>query len=287
MQPETRKFGLLYLSTGENSKTLADDFTAKMKDADAPFVDVVPYDLNSLPDSAAAAIAKMQADGVTTIIFRGDPVAPREFTKAATALNYFPEWVIGASTLVDTTAFARTYDQTQWAHAFGVSVLPARTNPEMSGSLFLYRWFNGGDPPAPGNVGVLRPAPALFYTVLQLVGPNLTPQTWRDALFLAPATPGAISQPSLSYGDQKIWPVTDYLGVDDATAIWWDPSVAGPDELGRNGQGMYEYVDGGRRYEPGSWPVDDKMLLKDGAIFLYDTWPKGEEPPNYPSPAGS
>jgi hypothetical protein len=289
MRPETRRFGLVYLATGDNSKALADDFTAKMKDADAPLADVVPYELNpsTIEASAASAIAKMKADNVTTIIFRGDPVAPRQFTKAATAQNYFPEWVIGASTLVDTTAFARTYDQTQWAHAFGVSVLPARSKPELSGARVLYKWFTGGDPPAPGNVGVLRPAPALFYTVLQLVGPNLTPQTWRDALFIAPATPSAISQPSLSYGDHKIWPVTDYLGVDDATAIWWDPSVAGPDELGRNGQGMYEYVDGGRRYQPGSWPVDDKMFAKDGAVFLYNTWPKGEEPPTYPSPAGS
>jgi len=289
MQPERRKFGLLYLSTGDNSKTLADGFSAKMRDADAPFADVVPYDLNptTLAEAAAAAIAKMKADGVTTIIFRGDPVAPREFTKAATAQSYFPEWVIGASTLVDTTAFARTYDQTQWAHAFGVSVLPARSTPQTSGSLVLYKWFTGGDPPAPGHLGVLRPAPALFYTVLQLVGPNLTPKTWRDALFNAPATPHAISQPSLSYGDHKIWPATDYLGVDDATAIWWDPSVAGPDELGRNGQGMYEDVDGGHRYEPGEWPVADKMFVKDGAVSLYATWPKGEEPPNYPSPAGS
>src|ERR1700730_17397797 len=93
MQPETRRFGLLYLSTGENSKTLADDFTGKMKDADAPFADVVPYELNpaTIEASAASAIAKMKADNVTTIIFRGDPVAPRAFTKAATAQSYFPE----------------------------------------------------------------------------------------------------------------------------------------------------------------------------------------------------
>ena len=145
--------------------------------------------------------------------------------------------------------------------------------------VFLYKWFTGGDPPAPGNVGV--PAPALFYTVLQLVGPNLTPQTWRDALFLAPATPGAISQPSLSYGDQKIWPVTDYLGVDDATAIWWDPSVAGPDELGRNGHGMSSTSTG-----------RGTNRLMAVATRCCEGWrglplrhlPKGEEPPNDPSP---
>ena len=51
--------------------------------------------------------------------------------------------------------------------------------------------------------------------------------------------------------------------------------------------GMGEYVDGGKRYQPGAWPTDDKMFVKDGAVALYQTWPKGEEPPTYPSPAGS
>ena len=51
----------------------------------------------------------------------GDPVAPRDFTNAATDQEYFPEWFLSASTLSDISAFARTYNQDQWQHAFGIS----------------------------------------------------------------------------------------------------------------------------------------------------------------------
>ena len=82
----------------------------------------------TIQQQASQVITKLKAAGVTTVVFSGDPVAPRDFTKEATAQEYFPEWVVAASTLVDVTAFARTYDQQQWAHAFGVTQLAARSD---------------------------------------------------------------------------------------------------------------------------------------------------------------
>ena len=83
---------------------------------------------------------------------------PVDFTREATAQEYFPEWFVAASTLVDTTAFARTYDQEQWEHAFGISHLSARTLPEVSGYYSLYKWFTGGEEPAAtDSIGVLAP----------------------------------------------------------------------------------------------------------------------------------
>ena len=73
----------------------------------------------------------------------------------------------------------------------------------------------------------------------------------------------AISQPYLTYGEKGYWPEADYLGVDDATAIWWDPDATGPDEIRKEGVGMYQFVDGGQRYLPGQWPADDKMFDPD------------------------
>ena len=66
-------------------------------------------------------IAKLKSAGVTSVLFNGDPVAPQPLTVAATAQEYFPEWIMTGAALTDTSAFARTYDQKQWAHAFGVS----------------------------------------------------------------------------------------------------------------------------------------------------------------------
>ena len=73
----------------------------------------------------------MKDAGVTTVILSTDPLIPADITKEATAQNYFPEWVIGPNVLADTTIFGRTFDQEQWAHAFG---LGARRRPGPSAS---------------------------------------------------------------------------------------------------------------------------------------------------------
>ena len=287
---QPRKLGLLYLESSGAAKELADQFAADMQTAGSPFAEVVAYQLHptTIQATATHVITKMKAAGVTTIVFSGDPVAPRDFTKEATAQEYFPEWVVAASTLVDTSAFARTYDPDQWKHAFGVTQLAARTPTDQIGPFYIYKWFTGVEPPANDTIGVIAPNPALFFAAIQKVGPNLTPQTFRDAVFALPPTSNglAISQPFLTYGDKGYWPDKDYLGVDDATAIWWDPAATGPDEIRKDGTGMWEFVDGGKRYLPGQWPSDDKMFDPTGAVSIYTTPPPGEAPGNYPSPAG-
>ena len=289
VKDKPRKLGLLYLESSNAAKELADAFAADMQAAGSPFAEVVAYQLDpsTIQATATQVITRMKASGVTTIVFSGDPVAPRDFTKEATAQEYFPEWVVSASTLVDVDAFARTYDQEQWKHAFGVTQLAARTPSDQIGAFYIYKWFTGVDPPADDSIGVIAPNPALFFAVLQAVGPDLTPQAFHDAVFALPGTSDglSISQPFLSYGDKGYWPEPDYLGVDDATAIWWDPTVSGPDEIRKDGVGMYQFVDGGQRYLPGQWPSADKMFDPTGAVALYDSPPPGEAPGTYPSPA--
>jgi len=47
-------------------------------------------------------------------------------------------------------------------------------------------------------------------------------------------------------------------------------------------------VDGGKRYLPGQWPSGPtKAFQKAGAVALYTKAPPSEQPPTYPSPAGS
>jgi hypothetical protein len=212
-------------------------------------------------------------------------VAPETLTRAATAQNYFPEWIITGAALTDTAAFARTYDQRQWAHAFGVSFGAARTG--VTGAIPLYKWYFGHNPPDLTAAAVSVIDASLFYAVIQDVGPDLTAQNFQKALFAAAPTPSAITQPSLSWGNHGIWPGTDYGGTDDATEVWWNPSISGPDELGRQGKGLYEYVDGGKRYLPGHWPTEaTKAFQTAGAVSIYAKAPAAERVPNYPSPAG-
>jgi hypothetical protein len=288
VRDQPRTFGYLYLDSSGAASELAQNFIDSMEAAGAPFAEVVVYALDpaTIQATASQAIAKMKAAGVTTIVFSGDPVAPRDFTREATAQEYFPEWVVAGSGLVDTNAFSRTYDQQQWQHAFGVTFGAVRTDTNLVGSYALYKWFNGAEPPAPGRLPVMAPNPALFFSVLQGTGPDLTHENWRDALFAGAGTQQAISQPFLSWGDKEYWPYTDYHGVDDATVFWWDTEATGPDELRKDGQGMWQYVDGGTRYLPGEWPTEERLFDPNGAEDFYEVPPPGEEAPSYPSPAG-
>ena len=284
-----RRFGLIYIETSPASTELANQLAARMEAAGAPLAEVIPYTLDpvTIQQTALQAITRLKTAGVTTVIFSGDPVAPRDFTREATAQNYFPEWLVAAATLVDTNAFGRTYDQQQWQHAFGVTQLAARLSPDISGYPTLYEWFNGESPPADASIGVDQPPVALFYSILQNTGPDLTPETWGDALRAAdPTARGAISQPSLSWGDKGLWEYVDYHGIDDATLVWWDPNASGPDEVRKRGQGMYQFVDQGRRYLPGEWPSEERLFDPSNSVTLYTERPPGEEPGNYPSPAG-
>jgi hypothetical protein len=283
-----RVFGLVYLNSIEGAEESLSTFEDRLDEQGVTLAESVGYDSPiTLQTTAASVIAKLKDEGVTTVLFSGDPVAPRELTREATAQDYFPEWVITpSSVLVDTNVFARTYDQEQWSHAFGVSTGAAKTDPSTQGSAFLYQWYFGEEPPADDTVALLSAQLNTFYNVVQGVGPNLTRQGFRDTIFAAAPTPSAVTQPSLSWGDKGIWPDTDWLGIDDTTLIWWNPDAQGPDERGDVAAGMYEFVDGGARYLPDDWPEGDPGLFDEaGAVTIYEEPPPGEEIPDYPSPA--
>jgi hypothetical protein len=286
---QPRKFGHVFIESSDESVATAEGFVADIEAGGADVAETLSYVLDpaSIQQSASQIIGQLKAAGVTTVLFSGDPVAPGPFTLEATAQEYFPEWVVAASTLVDTTAFARTYDQQQWENAFGVSYLSARTLPEVSGYYSLYKWYTGGEePPAPDTIGVLVPQMALFHSVTMATGPELTAENWRNALFQG-STEQAISAPFLSWGETGLWDEPDYSGIDDFTAIWWDPAATGPDEIRKEGTGMWQYVDGGTRYLPGEWPTEPLPLFDpNGAVAIYDEPPPGEAPIDYPSPAG-
>ncbi len=287
-QSQPRAFGMVYLASSPESQVINEDFANQLRDDGANVVEVLPYTLDpgSIQSQASQIIAKLKASNVTSVIAITDGIAPRDFTREATAQEYFPEWVLVAPALSDLTAFGRTYDQAQWANAFGVTHGAAPVEPEQAGFYALYQWYKGAEPPAKDTIGIIMPNFTLFYAVTMYAGPDLTPQTWRDALFANPGTTPAISQPFLTWGDKGFWEETDYSGVDDATMIWWDAAATGPDEIRKEGTGMYRYVDGGTRYLPGEWPTEDKMFVEEGSVTIYDAPPEGEAPPQYPSPAG-
>jgi hypothetical protein len=282
-------FGQVYLETvGGPQAEEAARFEGLLEDEGVELAEQISYALDpgTIAEQAAGAIEKLKAAGVTTVILNGDPIAPKSFTEEATKQNYFPEWIYGGSALVDTNAFGRTYDQEQWAHAFGISSLAARVAPEENGSFDLYRWFHGSEPPADQTFQVLFPQPALFFSGLQSAGPNLTAETFRAGLFSGGRLEQALTAPTISFGDRGVWEETDYHGIDDFTEIWWDPEATGEDEIGREGKGMVRFVAGGKRYLPGDWGTELEVFQEEGSVTMYDRIPEEERPPEYPAPGG-
>ena len=232
----------------------------------------------------------MKAAGVTTIVFNGDPVAPRDFTKEATAQEYFPEWVVSASTLVDVSAFARTYDQEQWKHAFGVTQLAARTPTDQIGAFFIYKWFTGVDPPADGHASAssLRTRRCSSPSI-QAVGPNLTPQTFRDAAVRLARHVGRA-------GDQPAVPVVRRQGLLARQGLprrrrrHRDLVGSHRDRPRRDPQGRRRACTSSSTVASATCRVSgrptDKMFDPTGAVSIYTSPPPGEAPGNYPSPAG-
>jgi len=287
---EERVYGAVHYETPDGSQKEAfATFESELERNGIELETDVAYflEINRLQENARTIVTKLKDAGVTTVIYYGDPITPGALTNEATAQDYFPEWAIGPNVLADTAVFARTFDQEQWSHAFGISLIPGRSDQETQDSYFIYEWFNG-EPPPNNTYGIIAPDLAIFFRGVHLAGPDLTPEGFRDGLFRSPPAGGGPTTPHLSWGEQGVWPYPDLWGSDDAALIWWDPDAQGEDEIGREGTGLYRYANGGERYKLGEWPSKAEGNLYDDAssVTIHAERPPEDQPPDYPSPAG-
>ena len=289
LQHKQRVFGLLAYDTPAGAFGPVRDHLAATLAADGVALAAVgtyTLDVSQAQELARTLITKMKSAGVTSIILQTDPFGPVFLTKEATSQAYFPEWIVTGTVLTDTSVFARLYDQSQWQHAFGLSELPGRVNEVNIEPYRVYQWQFGAAPPASSTYDLIYENPLIFFTAVHLAGPDLTAASFRDALYSYPVSGGGPTNATLSFGRHGFWPADDYLGFDDATEIWWDPTAAGPDEIGRTGgRGLYRYADGGRRFLPGHLPGGPDVAFQPaGTVTIFD--PPPDAPPVYPSPHG-
>ena len=240
-------------------------------------------------ERARTIISKLKADNVTTIVDGGDYVFNVVVTKEATTQLYQPEWIITGWGYNDVVLFARLNDQQQWAHAFGpgpVQVLPPPANFESGwgpGSLYYWQYGGSKSPSSTANIGAAWATIYLLFPCLQLAGPKLTPQTFRDGMFKYQPSPkaGGITNALISWG-RTTWPWDDYNMYDDATLIWWDNAAQGPDELNNQGVGMYRYLAMVKRDLPGQFPETPfKAFDPANTVTVYDNPPGQDKAPDY------
>jgi hypothetical protein len=291
MRSKRRVFGIAHYDddAGTFAKSVA-HFEDRLASYGVKPAVTVPYslDLSTAQQDARNVVAKLKSSGVTSVILAGDPVFPTFLTKEATAQGWFPEWIVLGYAYTDTAVFGRQYDQQQWKHAFGVSLLPARTADDVDELGNLITWQTG-HPPAAKTFRELVQAPLIFFTGVHLAGPHLTAKSFAAGLERFPSSETTTpTRLHLSWGRHGLWPGRDLTGVDDATVIWWDPDATGPDEVGRDGKGLYRYADDGKRYLPGQWPRA-KIPLFDPASStgVLTQLPPADQPPSYPSPAAT
>jgi hypothetical protein len=286
---KNRVYGIAHYDTPDGQyKGLFDTLTSGLKKykvtpkADQSFF----LDPAKLQENARTIITKMKSAGVTTVIYTGDPLTPASLTKEASAQNYHPEWIVGPSVLADTSIFGRTFDQDQWAHAFGVALVPGRVPQSDNPAYTLYTWFHGSAPPN-NTYNVIIPSVQTFARGVTLAGPKLTPKAFRDGLFRYPPSGGDSVNPQQSWGKHGFWPFVDYNGSDDSGMLWWDPSATGEDEVGHQGTGLYRYADSGKRYTLGKFPAKGQGGLFDTAasVTVFPQLPQESSTPNYPPPA--
>jgi Periplasmic binding protein len=250
-QNKDRKFAIVYYETADNSrKAGVDAFVKRLKDNGVALADRIPYilDLSKATEDAGTIVARLKDKGVTSVIFSGDGFFPIYLTGAATQQDYNPEWVVTGSVGTDVTALARRYDQKQWAHAFGISQLVARVDPDqLEKEANPVSWYLGKTLDAYPQIFDL----GLVSSGIQLAGPDLTPDTFRAGLYSLKPTRGHTTVTGSSFGTGGVWPDADYTGVDDVTEVWWDAKATGKDETSTDGTGMYRYMDNGKRYLPG------------------------------------
>jgi hypothetical protein len=258
--------------------------------AAAALIESYVLDLPALPAKAAELVAQFKSEGITTILFLGDPIMPLYLTEAATAQGYYPEWLFAGTALTDTNLFGRQYDQAQMAHAFGISQLPAPTEQDLQTVIRNYRWYYGDEdalPPARSQYALIAPSAEWLVDGIHMAGPDLTPETFARGIFRIPPAGGGPANPQVSYGNWGMFPEVDYQGIDDAVEIWWDPDVEVEDERGAPGVGVWRRSAGGERFTVTDPPTPNAFADVDQSVTVIDELEGEDEPPDYPPPAGS
>jgi hypothetical protein len=281
-----RTFGMVRYETADGSYESANShFQQELSERGIELEMTIAYIYgtgDTLAEDATNAITRLKSEGVTTVLFGGDPIMPIHLTNQATEQDYYPEWVMSGLTALDLRGFARQYHPDQWRNAFGLSLLLPPLDPgyiQREGNLIS--WHLGEELTSYPNIYDW----GRLFQGIHLAGPVLTPETFRDGLFSLKPVAGHQTEFGVSYGED-LWPWPDYTGADDVTEIWWDPDVLDPTEL-TEVRGMYRYTDAARRFGPGQiTQLQGQLFDPEGTIIYFEERPEGDRPPQYPRRSG-
>jgi hypothetical protein len=212
-------------------------------------------DLATAQEQSVASTQAIRNSGATSVMYFGDPIAPAFGTAQATAQQYYPEYPLAGSGLIDYDILARLYDKQQWAHAFGVSDLVEMYPFPQSDAATVYRQGKGTNDISPLSHSANLPWGYFRFIAygIQQSGPRLTAAAFENAVLNGPSSGGwnNVHNPHLYY--LKFGP-GDYTAISDAREVYYDPNAISEID-GR--AGAYVQCDGGHRYAIGEWPTGE------------------------------
>ncbi len=235
-------------------------------------------DLETAQREAPQVISKLKATGVSSVVLFTDIAMTGALTKIATQQQYAPEWLITGYQYQDISLLARTsYDQDQWAHAFGISNLFPYVNGANTNQT-LAAWYWG---PNRGTTDIVTQTKAAWLAAaIQYAGPKLNPTNVQKGLFSVPARSGAASDDPTSiqtgWGKTSGLPYPSYFSQGaDFAPVWYDAKTVGESQIYPTAAaGVTWFVDDGHRYTAGGWPKKAFNFFDDqGSLYVFPTPP--------------
>jgi hypothetical protein len=259
MHAKKRKFGNVFFAS-RGYESLGPLFSKKLRECGAEVVDVAAtLDTQDGTAGLGQAIARFIAEGVTTVIPGMDAVSQIALTNQAANNGYLPEWFANGAGANTFNAIAELMNQTEWAHAFGITPFEDERPNDFHD---CYRAYRSIDPGGTPNYTICK---GLFYHLLQLVngiqlaGPKLTPESFAQGMF----------KKGLRFWDHPTWAVGGGYApgfqtyIQNLAVVWYDPTTQDPQYL--NSAGAYWYENGGKRYKLGELPAEDRAFNKENA----------------------
>lgn len=258
-----RKYGLMYTSDPRfpNLRQFTDLVREGLKACGANMssneytypVAGVTINAGQNPDYAAENVARMRADGVTTIVWTGG--VETYTSKAAGQTGYLPEWIIAGDSVIDGFFSTTSQDANAFNHAWVVS---NATREDRFQDTPAYQAYREVDPQYPASDVDF---PAMYkdffqmFKAIQVAGPKLGPSTIDRGLHAVPKVPSGTPYYPACYYD-----LNDYTCIKDATLMYWDTGGRPPSS--QQASGCWRMLENGRRFPAYQWPERNDFTNK-------------------------
>jgi hypothetical protein len=173
-------------------------------------------DLGTESQQAENLVAQLKAKGYTTIICGCDPIFPVYMTGQEASQSYLPEFVEIGAALVDQDYVGQLYNQTAYAHAFGISPNEPTVPSTETLGYAAYKTVDPGSEPA-FFVNNIYEQMDMMAIGIEMAGPDLTPQSFQTGMFKFP--------PRL--GPAGLWgfSTSQYTTPNDFHEVCWSPTT--------------------------------------------------------------